>query len=85
MPQETSAIKDLRQRYPGHNVHQGEVFGIPVWMFYTVHPEPYPSIEDAMIFTAEGIPADWVPDSEVRHMEDDIFAAHKRRGKLRLC
>lgn len=83
---QTDAIKQLRQQYPRHNVHEGEVYGIPVCMFYTVYSGsdpscPYPYIEDYMLFTPEGIKAEWVPESEVRHLEDNIFAAYQQRGK----
>jgi hypothetical protein len=55
-------------------------------MFYTIYPgddptAPYPYLEDYFIVTTEGIPADWVPEEEIKHMEDNIFAAHSKRGK----
>jgi hypothetical protein len=77
-------ILELKDRYPNHSTHQDEVFGVPVLVLYTIYaatdptwPELY--IEDMMIYTAEGIQADWVPDTEVKRIEDNIFAARGKR------
>lgn len=83
---ETVAIRELRKKYSERNVHYAEVFGIPIWMFYTVYPGddptcPFPYIETFDLYTGEGIPANWVPEDEVKHMEDNIFAASYARGK----
>lgn len=89
MVSETVAIRELRKKYSERSVHQANVFGIPIWMFYTVYPGddpscPYPYIEAFDLFTSEGIHATWVPEEEIKHMEDNIFAArytHTRAGK----
>lgn len=87
MAENKEALLELVRRYPNHYIHKCTVFGIPVWMFYTIYPgddpsAPYPHIEDCLIFTEEGIRADeWVPEEEVKHMEDNIFAAHGKRGR----
>lgn len=79
-------VNDLIKKHPNHYIHPDVVFGVPVLMFYTIYPGddpscPHPCLEDHFVVTREGIPAEWVPDTEIKHMEDKIFAAHTKRGK----